>query len=351
MLSSSSNYRETLMNAARLGSSLADGCSVDVLGPEGWLRAVPEGIFPGEPEAFPAKAAMERNRSMLVAEVSAPRLVLALPLTSEERPVGVMCLTFIGDGVQLDTERLRVAEELARLAALSLHNATRHLEALKARDETLGCIAHDLRSALNIVFIGVQLVEREKGVCRSLGQVHNGVARMRRLVDDLTDVSSIESGHPRIEPQQVDIVELLALAAEQSREKAERQSVSLRVEVPSAPIVAYADFDRVLQVLGNLVDNAVKFTPAGGKIRLEARLGVGEVEVVVEDDGPGVDVADRPHIFEPYWCRSRSGTGLGLAICRGLVEAHGGRIWAAEGCGGGTAIHFTLPSLPLQRSC
>lgn len=352
-LLSSTDYRETLRIAARLGLSLADGCSVDLLGPFGWLRALPDGVFPFEPEPFPAKAALENRRAMLVAEVSDPRQVLALPLGARERYIGVLTLTFHGDRVDLDMERFRVAEEFAGVVAIALDNANRHLQELRSRDETLARIAHDLRSALNVVFIGVQLVEREKGACGPVRQIHNGVARMRRLVDDLTDVSSIETGHARIEPQQVDVVELLALAVEQSRGKAEERSVSLHLDLPAASVIAHADCDRVLQVLGNLVDNAVRFTPSGGQIRIGARPGVGEVELVVEDDGPGIEAADRARIFEPFWRRGsrRSGSGLGLAICRGLIEAHGGRIWATGSQSGGAAIHFTLPSRPRRPSC
>ena len=117
-------------------------------------------------------------------------------------------------------------------------------------------------------------------------------------------------------------------------------------ELPESPVAVWADPDRIGQVLGNLIGNAIKFTPRGGRIALTGRREGGQVRVAVTDQGPGIPERDLEHVFEPYWQARRTarlGAGLGLKIAKGLVEAHGGRIWAESAPGRGATFSFTLP--------
>jgi signal transduction histidine kinase len=151
----------------------------------------------------------------------------------------------------------------------------------------------------------------------------------------------------QIEPAPVSVVEILADVLDTARPLAAQRSVEFRLDVPHDPIVVHVDRERIRQVLVNLVDNALKFTPQDGHIRLGARPSGGEVVLLVEDSGTGIEHAELPRIFERFRHRRRaagSGTGLGLAICRGIVEAHGGRIWARNRESGGAAFAFTLPA-------
>jgi signal transduction histidine kinase len=125
-----------------------------------------------------------------------------------------------------------------------------------------------------------------------------------------------------------------------------RKLIGLRIAVPEGGLEVFADKERVLQVLSNLVGNAIKFTPENGKIDLSARPADEMVLVSVSDTGPGIVSRDVPHLFERFWkadSRARRGAGLGLYIAKGIVDAHGGKIWVETDLGSGTTFHFTLP--------
>jgi signal transduction histidine kinase len=169
---------------------------------------------------------------------------------------------------------------------------------------------------------------------------------MTRLIGDLLDATAIESGRLSIEPAPQPPAALLVEAAQAFRAAAQERGIAVLVAAGSDLLPVRADRDRVLQVLSNLVSNGIKVTPRGGRIELRAALAGGEVVFEVSDTGPGIPAAERGRIFEPYERGASpgyAGTGLGLAIARGIVEAHGGRIWVSEGEGPGATFAFTLP--------
>jgi signal transduction histidine kinase len=169
---------------------------------------------------------------------------------------------------------------------------------------------------------------------------------MERLVTDLLDVARIESGTFAIRQERVDTSTLLHEAVELCEPQALAMHVALGAEVSDDVKPMLADRDRLLQVLSNLLGNALKFSDAGGKVVVRAANTDGAVQLSVEDSGHGIPKDDLPHVFERFWKAnraSRAGAGLGLAICKGIVEAHGGRIWAASTLGRGTTLHFEIP--------
>jgi signal transduction histidine kinase len=168
---------------------------------------------------------------------------------------------------------------------------------------------------------------------------------MDRLISDLLDIASIDAGRLAVEPQPQSAASLLQEASELFQLLAAERSIRMSLDVPSDPLQVSADRERVLQVLSNLIGNALKFTPAGGSIQLRAQLEPAWVRLSVVDTGPGVPPEQLPHVFDRYWQAKRSGRlgiGLGLSIAKGIVEAHGGRIWAESVAGSGSSFHFTL---------
>jgi PAS domain S-box-containing protein len=283
-----------------------------------------------------------------------PRSVVAAPLRVGDRALGVLALYWSEHDREYGEEDLALVEELARRASLAIDNARLYHEAMQAtrsRDEMLGVVAHDLRNPLNTIFMGATMMLEIIGDPTSpLGKqaqmVHRAAERMNRLIQDLLDIRRIDSGRMAIEPRPEEAYSLISEAMDMLRPLATAASIELTCDVePQLPPVA-ADASRILQVLSNLVGNAIKFTPAGGKVILRARLVDGEVRFSVTDTGPGIPAEQMPHIFGRFWqARSadRRGIGLGLAIAKGIVDAHGGRIWVESQPGRGSEFIFTLP--------
>jgi signal transduction histidine kinase len=234
-----------------------------------------------------------------------------------------------------DTERLRRRD--AELAA-------------RTREEVLGIVAHDLRNPINLIGNAAQLLaepglhEDERAKMRGIAD--RAMKQINRLIGDLLDAVRLESGKLSLEVESVDTGELARQAEESFREAAARKQIRLELDLPPDELRADADGERILQVLGNLVANAVKFTPAGGRIAVIVERDGDDVVFRVADTGVGVSPDHAQHLFDRFWqARSgdRRGVGLGLAITRGIVEAHGGRIWVESAVGRGSTFSFTLP--------
>lgn len=263
--------------------------------------------------------------------------------------------------------RAQGSDEVARLAAAFDHMAeqlqsafTRERALEAGRREMVAAVSHDLRTPLATTRAMVEalvdgVVSEPDEVQRYLRLVRGEVEHLGRLIDDLGELSQIESGELELHLAPTHLTELLAQTLDAYQARAEEQGVSLE-HVEDAPLPPIpADASRFQRVVRNLVDNALRFTPAGGRIRVQARLN-GEVALVsVSDTGDGVAPDELERVFDRFYrgeaARSRGrapdgravGAGLGLAIARGLVQAHGGRIWAEPTKGGGATFHFTLP--------
>ena len=178
--------------------------------------------------------------------------------------------------------------------------------------------------------------------------------RMRRLIEDLLDVTRLEGGKRLpIEPAAVKVEPLLSETYELFKAQAATSGISLQQEAAEKLPPVYADRHRILQVLSNLIGNAMKFTPSGGTIHFGAETRDSEVLFTVSDTGPGIPQEHLGDIFNPYWQAKRAermGAGLGLPIARGIVEAHGSRIWVESEPGKGTRFYFTLPVAEANRS-
>jgi signal transduction histidine kinase len=267
----------------------------------------------------------------------------------EWTPDQVSSLTDLAAAVSTEIElRMDIAERMRVEEALQ--------RAVRLRDEVLGIVSHDLRNPVHTVSLTSGLLLEivpddagQKPIRKHLDIICHAAQQMEHLIRDLLDVASIGSGRLSVEPERHDGRTLLRRACEVLRPLAEGAGLDFRCDAPADAPAVRADPDRIVQLLSNLVGNAVKFTPRGGRVTLELDAGDGEARFRVADTGPGIPPEELPHVFEQFWQArpaGRHGVGLGLAIARGIVEAHGGRIWVESRQGEGTAFFFTLPIAP-----
>ncbi|HSJ16306.1 MAG TPA: ATP-binding protein [Longimicrobiales bacterium] len=397
LLASSLDYETTLGSIARLAvPMLADWCIIYIGEREGSLRrleivhADPArqrrleelGRFPLDPRRpHPVFTVFETGTTEFVPEVTAAFLdaisaspenaalyrelglsaVLMVPLRARGRIRGALGFFSANPSRRYEAHDIKLAEDLALLAALAVDNATLYREAqsaVQARDDMLSVVSHDLGNPLSAIRIGTSLLlrgippeEREHGGWYHLDSIRQSAEQMERLIRDLLEVKRLEAGKVSLERGAVAIEPLLSEAAGTFREIAAQRELRIECELPEPLPPVWADRQRVTQVLSNLLGNAVKFTPAGGVVRLRAERQRGEVVVHVSDTGCGIARDHLAHVFDRFWQARRQGTqgiGLGLTIARGIVEAHGGRIWVESEEGAGTTFSFSLPIQPVQ---
>jgi signal transduction histidine kinase len=235
----------------------------------------------------------------------------------------------------------------ARLAA----EEKRRDDAETARRDLVAAVSHDLRTPIaslrlmtEAIADGVATGETRE---RYLTELRLQVQLLGDLVDDLFELSRIEAGDINWVMGQIELEPLLNETVDAMRVQGEARGVQVVAELSGDPVKANANPEKVQRVLFNLIQNAIRHTPADGSVTVRARNLDGQVAVEVEDNGSGISGDDAPHVFEPFFrggpdtSRSRDGSGLGLALSRAIVEAHGGRIWF-ESTGSGTVMRFTL---------
>jgi signal transduction histidine kinase len=220
--------------------------------------------------------------------------------------------------------------------------------ALTHRDDFLSIVTHDLRNLLSgIVLSASSLLEDGASVRATSERIQRYSARMDRLIGDLVDVGSIDAGRLSVDALRGDVAAAASEAVDTFRALCSAKGISLEVSHLDSPLLADFDHGRILQVLTNLFSNAVKFTERGGKITLSGERADESIQFCVRDTGLGIDPTMLEAIFERFWQvgkHDRRGLGLGLYISRCIIEAHGGRIWAASTLGQGSQFYFTLPA-------
>lgn len=310
----------------------------------------------------------ESLRDMLRAE--GIRALAFVPLVHHRRSIGTFMLyrnephPFTARELQFtSTVAVHVAQAVARrhneveLARAYREEREAHLlanEATRAREEILSVVSHDLRNPLGTILIGAASLMSGDGSdrghrTRSVAQrIHRQAHRMARLIDDLVDFAGIEAGRLAIDRRPHDPEEILTATSDIFAPLAQERGLVFEVRAgPELPQID-CDAERAVQVMSNLVSNALKVTPRGGSIAIGAAHRGHEVVFFVKDSGPGIAPEDQPRLFERYWRSKQShykGAGLGLSIARGLVDAHGGRIWVESEPGHGATFHVALPAL------
>ncbi|HTD82900.1 MAG TPA: GAF domain-containing sensor histidine kinase [Gemmatimonadaceae bacterium] len=286
---------------------------------------------------------------------------LAAPLTHAGEMIGAIALHFreanaLGAADRAFTLLLAQATATALYRAKS-YDAEREkrknaeLES-RAREEALGVVAHDLRNPLSLIVTTTELLQEENLEPARRKEILDITMRagkqMNRLIDDLLDTVHIESGKFVLSLEDVEVCAILRQAEETFRPIAERRKITFGGSSPGREVWVRADPLRVSQVIGNLIGNALKFTPENGSVTYGADLLGGDVEFSVTDTGPGISPEQQEHLFEMFWQArkdDRRGVGLGLTIAKGIVDAHGGRIWCQSTPGRGSTFSFTLPAL------
>ncbi|HXI14055.1 MAG TPA: ATP-binding protein [Thermoanaerobaculia bacterium] len=226
-------------------------------------------------------------------------------------------------------------------------------QAVQARDRVLAIVSHDLRNPLNAITLSSSMLAEggstDEDLNEQLEVIRLSAGRMNRLIEDLLDAARMEGGKPLpIDPSDVEVESILSEAIELFKTQTNAQQLALKTEMTPDVKKVIADRHRILQVLSNLVGNAIKFTPAGGTIIMAADTSNGMVRFGVRDSGPGIPKEHQDKIFDAYWQAKRAdrmGAGLGLPIARGIVESHGGKIWVESEPGEGTTFFFTLPAV------
>jgi signal transduction histidine kinase len=227
------------------------------------------------------------------------------------------------------------------------------------RAHLLAVVSHDLRNPLNAITLATRVLAKDlapagtpvgqpvsQRPARMVALIESSAGRMVTLIRDLLDVSQIRAGRLQVRPTPLDAVALLQEVAAQQGPLAEEKALHLTVAPAAVPLMVMADHDRLLQVFGNLIGNALSLTPADGTITVGAEADGAMVRFWVADTGPGIPDSEITHLFERYWqgvSGRRSGVGLGLTIVKGIVESHGGHVAVASTVGHGTTFTFTVP--------
>jgi len=378
-LASSLDYEHAIATLARLiVPNIADICVIDLAEPDGALRRAAAAhrdadrerdletrvgeIIRDIPESLALVIRERESRvigyasSLLTYAGVAPeeqRSLMAVPLVSRGQTLGVI-LAAAAEGTLFAQEDAALVSELSRHGSLAIDNARLYREsqqAVQAREEVLAIVSHDLRNPLNAVMLAASLLQTSGKIApddsEQLEIIDISAKRMQRLIEDLLDVTRLEGGKQLpIDPATLDVQSLFEETNELFKSQAATRSITLQCHAPNDVPPVFADRHRVLQVLSNLIGNAMKFTPQGGMITCRAESQDGKVLITVADNGPGIPRENLGDIFNPYWQAKRTarlGAGLGLPIAKGIVESHGGRIWVESEPGKGTKFFFTLP--------
>lgn len=290
-----------------------------------------------------------------------PTSFIAVPLKTYDRVLGAIVMVNTSERRMCGTEELALAEELANRAALAIDNAGLYKAAQKARAESeranlakdsfLAMLSHELRTPLTPVLTSVLALEQEEGLSNevraSLQMIRRNVELEARLIDDLLDLTRISKGKVQLSLEEVDAHVLLRNALEICQADIEHKNLSLQTDLAAKQVCLEADPARLQQIFWNLIKNAVKFTPEGGRLGIRTSNGHGQLRVEVSDSGMGIDADSLPKIFNAFEQGERTrlgGLGLGLAISKALVETHNGTLTAeSRGRNEGATFTATFP--------
>jgi PAS domain S-box-containing protein len=322
---------------------------------------VVETLRRGEPVFFPdvgereLKAIARSPEHVELVRRVGLRSFMSVPLRSRGVAYGAVLFSMTEPGRRFDQVDLGVATDLARRAELAIDNARLFAEtqrAVRVREDVLAVVSHDLRSPLQTIDLAAQAATRAVEACpaectlrRPLGTIQRAARSANVLLHDLLDMASIRAGRIAIRTATEDAAALAAYAVQAHEELAREKGISL---TSSATMTAgvLCDRDRVQQVFSNVIANAVRVCGSGDRIDLTVCADDQFATFSVADSGPGIPVDTLPLVFEAYWSSAKHrshGTGLGLFISKGIVEAHGGRMWIESRVGEGTNVRFTIP--------
>ena len=320
-------------------------------------------LYPRLPEPQPDTTAQGRRRLDLVRELGM-RSAMIVPLIARGRRLGVISFATAESGRTYGPADLAVAEELARRAALAIDNARlyqRAQEANRAKDEFLATLSHELRTPLTPIIGWVHMLKgglmTEADFARGLGVIDKNSQSLARLINDLLDMSAILNGKMRIDRLPVTIAQVVQEAVETVRPEAARRGIEIELapcDDGTGVVAVSGDRTRLVQVCWNLLNNAVKFSHEGGRVRISCAADEREVRIAVADEGVGIAPEFMPHVFERFrqadmsTTKPHGGLGIGLALVKSFVEAHAGTVTVeSAGEDAGSRFVVRLPRLQL----
>jgi signal transduction histidine kinase len=364
-----------VVQASRVLLVCTEGDHVEVLGSRGFSPhtkslidtngrdadlAVMEAVRTGAPIWIESLDDYRKRFTWAFASLAEDEALCAMPLIHADETIGALSFAFVQARSFGITDRAFTLL-LAQATAAALHRAwsfdaerqkRRDAELLaSAREQVLGVVAHDLRNPLNLIAQTTHLLLEEELPAESrralFGVTTRAVKEMNRLISDLLDTVRLEAGRLSLDVEDVSVEEIVFQAEETFRPLAYQRGIHLEAVRPETDTALRVDPLRVSQIMGNLIGNALKFTPERGHVTLRAAPSGSQVVFEVVDDGPGIPPHDVEHLFERFWQARQTdhrGVGLGLPIAKGLVEAHGGTMSVRSTLGAGTTFSFTLPA-------
>lgn len=393
-LGSSLEHRATLSTVAHMSVPFfADACFIDEVGVDGSMtrsevafanatkQHLASGLRASVPRGSPQMRVLESGEALLFDDLSDVVLdeitrdeklavvlrgirgpsMLLVPLSSSGRKLGVITFITGESGRKYTVGDVEFAKSLADRAAMAIENATLFAsaqDAVKKRQDILALVSHDLRAPLNsIVMSAGSLVDAsaplaQRGAMqKSVDIIQRSVKRMERMLKDLLDISSIDAGKLSVRLAPVQVSALIEDAKELVEHIAHQGTIHLEWDIPDADTDVLCDHERILQVLSNLIGNALKYGRAGDQVVVRSRRRRNEIVFEVDDTGPGIPTEQLPHLFERSWRGSTtaSGNGLGLFIVKGILGSHGSDISVESEVGRGTRFSFTLGLAPRDR--
>ncbi len=393
-LGSSLDYEATLRTVAELAVPLiADWCAVDVLGADGKLKRLavahvdPAKIefarsfgerYPEDPDAPNSISQVIRTgRPVMMSSIPDELLVAAardaehlqalrelgltsyigVPLTANGRTFGAMLFVTAESARPYDSDDLQFAQAVAERAALAVDNARAYSEvraANRAKDEFLATLSHELRTPMNAIMGWGQMLQHgvvdPSRAAHAVDAIVRNAAAQGRLIEDLLDLSRIISGKLRLDVEVIDLGEVVSAALATMEPAAQAKGVRIQSLTDESGGRVYGDRQRLQQAVWNVLSNAVKFTPRGGRIQIHVLRINSHLEIVVSDTGEGIPADILPFVFDRFRqadsssTRQHTGLGLGLAIVRHIIELHGGTVEAAsDGPGMGSTFRLKLP--------
>ena len=282
--------------------------------------------------------------------------LVAVPLVARGQTLGVLSLTSATPG-RYGQADLDLAQEVAQRAASAIDNARLYREVQRAdqrKSEFIAVLSHELRNPLAPIRTGLQLLRSSPPdspiATKARETMERQTEHLTRLVNDLLDITRISRGRIELQRARIDVRDVVRSTCDDLQPLFERGTLELRLDLPGIPIWIEADETRLVQVLWNLLQNAAKFTPAGGSVTVRVATAGGCAEVSVRDTGAGITPDVMKRLFEPFaqaeqgLARTQGGLGLGLALAKGLIALHGGSIRArSEGPGRGSEFVVSLP--------
>lgn len=310
----------------------------------GWVARQGEPLRLSHVHEHPASSGVPRGHPPM-------RAFLGTPIVREGRSIGNLYLAKKPEGDPFTPEDQAIVALLAAHAAIAIENAQLYDDrqaAVRVREEVLAIVSHDLKNPLSSIELRATILGRmntDPTVLAQAQSVRRAVGTMQRMIRGLLDGASLASGQLRLDLGVHDFRQLVDEVLDVLTPIASDRGVAFVVRIPALPPQCF-DRERLLQTVYNLAGNALKFSPDGGRVVIEAVLRADELEVSVTDSGIGIAPDVLPRVFDRYFttAKGHEGTGLGLYIAKGIIVKHGGRIWVESTPGAGSSFHFTLPT-------